>query len=244
MLIRYLCQVGMLIGLVVLPDFVYAAKDPKALSTDFRMKQVVYDPNEIVRITGTYGYQTSIEFAADELIKVVTLGDTIAWQTVPYQNRLFIKPVEDNANTNMTVVTDKRTYFFQLDSGEKSATLTFLVRFVYPNMTNTFNTEVTTNIEDHFSDMNWHYSTSGDKAAFALKKIFDDGKFTYFLFDEDTDIPSVYVVDHDGYESIVNTRREGKYLVVERTNDKFTLRIGKSYLCIRNDALLKQTTAL
>lgn len=243
MLNRGLCGLCVLIWLGSLPLSGYAAKNPKSLSSDFRMKQVMYDPNQITHITGAYGYQTSIEFASNEQIKLVTLGDSTAWQTAPYLNRLFVKPVEDNAKTNMTVMTNKRAYFFQLDTSEKSDALTFLVRFAYPNMTyEEASRQVVASIEDHLSEMNWRYSTSGDKAAFALKKVFDDGQFTYFLFEEDTDIPSVYVVDHEGYEAIVNTRREGKYLVVERTNNKFTLRIGKSHLCVRNDALLTQSS--
>ncbi|WP_033483256.1 TrbG/VirB9 family P-type conjugative transfer protein, partial [Xanthomonas citri] len=78
----------------------HAAKLPHSLVTDDRVKQVPYDPNQVYEIVGTYGYQTSIEFANDETVKVVTLGDSIAWQTVPYQNRLFLKPVEPNAATN------------------------------------------------------------------------------------------------------------------------------------------------
>lgn len=245
MLKRCVCRLSALILLGIFSLTGYAEKLPKSLSSDFRMKQVMYDPNQITHITGAYGYQTSVEFAPDEQIKLVTLGDSIAWQTVPYLNRLFIKPVEDNAKTNMTVMTNKRAYFFQLETSEKKDALTFLVRFAYPNMTyEEESRHAVASIEDHLSEMNWRYSTSGDKAAFALKKVFDDGQFTYFLFEEDTDIPSVYVVDQDGYEAIVNTRREGKYLVVERTNNKFTLRIGKSYLCVRNDALLTQSAVM
>lgn len=67
-------------------------------------------------IVGTYGYQTSIEFAQDEKLRVVSLGDTIAWQTVPYQDRPPLKPVEPSAATTLTVLTDKRTYYFTLTS--------------------------------------------------------------------------------------------------------------------------------
>lgn len=217
----------------------HASKIPRSLATDARVKQVLYDANQVYEIVGTYGYQTSVEFALDEKVKVVSLGDSIAWQTVPYQNRLFLKPVEPNAATNLTVITDKRTYYFTLTSAKKPAPMTFLVRFVYPNAHIT--------VPDRANDVpqpngpaparrNLDYGTSGDRTAIPLKRVFDDGQFTYFLFDSDAEIPSVYTVGPDGTESIVNTRREGPYLVVERTASLFTLRNGNAYLCVQNNA--------
>lgn len=218
----------------------HAAKLPHALVTDDRVKQVPYDPNQVYEIVGTYGYQTSIEFANDETVKVVSLGDSIAWQTVPYQNRIFIKPVEPNAATNLTVITDKRTYYFKLTSSKSRTSMTFLVRFVYPNANGNLSAGVSSahrmsNGVDP-SRLNLDYGTSGDQTAIALSRAFDDGQFTYFLFDQNAEIPSVYTVGPDGTESIVNTRREGPYLVVERTASLFTLRNGASHLCVQNNA--------
>ncbi len=111
----------------------HAAKLPTPLMTDNRVKQVPYDPNQVYELVGSYNYQTSIEFEADEMVKVVALGDTIAWQTIPFRNRVFIKPVEDNADTNMTIITSKRTYYFQLSSTKKRTGQSYLVRFIYPS---------------------------------------------------------------------------------------------------------------
>lgn len=228
--------VGAAVSLASSP--VHAAKVPHSLVTDNRVKQVPYDPNQVYEVVGTYGYQTSIEFASDETVKVVTLGDSIAWQTVPYQNRLFLKPVEPNATTNLTVITDKRTYYFKLSSARNRAYMTFLVRFIYPNATLQAQDDGIAKRADNGVDLaklNLDYGTSGNKKAIALNRVFDDGQFTYFLFDQDADIPSVYLVGPDGTESLVNTRREGPYLVVERTASLFTLRNGSAYLCVQNN---------
>lgn len=218
----------------------HAAKLPHSLVTDDRVKQVPYDPNQVYEIVGTYGYQTSIEFASDEIVKVVTLGDSIAWQTVPYQNRLFLKPVEPNAATNLTVITDKRTYYFKLTSSKNRASMTFLVRFVYPNAKANIPASADGNSKNasngfDLSKINLDYGTSGNKKAIGLNRVFDDGQFTYFLFDQGAEIPSAYTVGPDGTESLVNIRREGQYLVVERTASLFTLRNGNSYLCVQNN---------
>jgi type IV secretion system protein VirB9 len=56
------------------------------------------------------------------------------------------------------------------------------------------------------SRLNLGYATSGDKSSIPLNRVFDDGQFTYFMFDPNAEIPSVYAVGPDGTESIVNTR--------------------------------------
>lgn len=219
----------------------FAAKQPNSLATDYRVRQVVYDPNQVYEIVGTYGYQTSIEFAPDELVKVVSLGDSIAWQTVPYQNRLFLKPVEPNAVTNLTVITDKRTYYFKLNSSRNRESMTYLVRFHYPNAnlqlgTGTGVSSAVTHQGFDPTRVNMDYGVTKQTNGLDLKRVFDDGQFTYFLFQEGTDIPTVYQVGADGTESLVNTRREGPYLVVERTADQFTLRSGKAFVCVKRGA--------
>lgn len=227
-------------SLALSSEAAHAARTPHPLVTDDRVRQVAYDPNQVYEIVGTYGYQTSIEFSSDETVRVVTLGDSIAWQTVPYQNRLFLKPVEPNAATNLTAITDKRTYYFKLTSAKSRASQTFLVRFIYPNSrTGMYGSSASVSRSASGIDpakLNLGYVTAGNKSAIPLSRAFDDGQFTYFLFEQNAEIPAVYTVGPDGTESIVNTRREGAYLVVERTASLFTLRNGNSYLCVQNSA--------
>lgn len=232
---------------------VYAAKAPRPVVTDSRVRQVLFDPNQVYEVAGTYGYQTAIEFGQDESVKVVSLGDSIAWQAVPYRNRLFLKPVEPNASTNLTVITDKRTYFFRLRGAAASQPMTFVVRFVYPGGGGR-DTPVRHRDVDAPSGrtggqgvdigrLNFDYGQSGDRAAIPLMRAFDDGQFTYLLFDKDGDVPAVYLVTADGTEAVVNTRREGDYLVVERVGPRFTLRIGKAHLCLQNHRLARRAAA-
>ena len=69
------------------------------------------------------GIQSTIEFAADERIENVAVGDSSAWQITPNRRAslLFVKPLTAHSRTNMTVVTDRRTYMFDLVAGEKTA---------------------------------------------------------------------------------------------------------------------------
>lgn len=220
----------------------HAAKLPKPLSSDNRVKQVPYDPNQVYELVGTYGYQTSIEFEADEMVKVVALGDTIAWQSMPFRNRVFLKPVEDNADTNMTVITSKRTYYFQLNSTKVKSGQSYLVRFVYPNAritsynpegeTPAGSTPVTSSGTPASPNINYGYS--GDKEAIGVQGVMDDGQFTKFLIKKGADLPQFYRVLPDGTEAMVDARREGEYMVVKRLASMFVLRSGNAYVCVEN----------
>ncbi|HHW1937420.1 TPA: TrbG/VirB9 family P-type conjugative transfer protein [Pseudomonas aeruginosa] len=220
----------------------HAAKLPKPLSSDNRVRQVPYDPNQVYELVGTYGYQTSIEFEADEMVKVVALGDTIAWQSQPFRNRVFLKPVEDNADTNMTVITTKRTYYFQLNSQRKKSNQSYLIRFVYPsNRVSSFNFEQRTPAGETpvtstgtLGSPNINYGYSGDKDAIGLQGVMDDGQFTKFLMKKGADLPQFYRVLPDGTEAMVDAHREGEYWVVKRLASMFVVRSGNAYICVEN----------
>ncbi len=229
------------VWLVVLASFivthVQAAMEPRPLGTDSRIKQVMYNPNQIYEIVGTYGYETTIEFAADEYVIGETFGDSIAWQTLKKFNHLYLKPVEPDAIGNMTVVTNKHTYFFNLNSSSDDMTL--VVRFKYPAAL----ADPAPGPESHRHEgkktpdpamINLNYASAGHKSAIQLTRVFDDGEFTYFQFDPKTEIPSFYLLGEDGTESVVNVHREGVYMVVERTGRRFTLRNGDAHLCVEN----------
>ena len=91
-----------------------ANKSPKRGHFDSRIKLVTYNPNDVVTLTTHYGFSTMIEFAKHEVIKTISLGDTLAWNLLDVENKIFIKPVENNADTNMQVITNIRAYNFVL----------------------------------------------------------------------------------------------------------------------------------
>lgn len=105
--------------------------------TDSRIKTFVFNENEVFNITTHYGYQSNIEFGEKENIETVSVGDRVAWQIIPAGRRLFIRAQEENAHTNMTIVTNLRAYQFDLRSSAADAVfgseeLTYVVRFFYP----------------------------------------------------------------------------------------------------------------
>lgn len=108
------------------------------ITTDSRIRTLVYNPNEVYELKFFYNYQSFIEFSADEEIEMISIGEAFAWRLTPAGKRLFIRPLEIAAHTNMTIITNKRTYHFDIRSDEYSGKadedLVYTIRFFYPQI--------------------------------------------------------------------------------------------------------------
>ena len=106
------------------------------LTKDSRIKKYIYNPSDVYLLKLQFGYQSQIEFEKDESVKTISIGDTYAWKITPINNRLFINPMENNARTNMTVITNKRTYQFDIVAKEFTdedlSNLVYVLSFYYP----------------------------------------------------------------------------------------------------------------
>lgn len=224
-----------LLGLLGLTSIsALGASLPHPVAADKHVKVVTYDPNNVVVLNGRYGFQTEIVFAPNETVQTVSIGDSAAWQAVPVNNHLFIKPVAES-KTNMTVLTSTNSYNFQLTASE-TVNPTYRLQFVYPN--GGYDTGGSPNAVGIFDPekLNWKYSFTGEKSLAPIEA-FDNGQFTYFKFKRDgmTHFPAVFMVDDDRNESLINFHMQGDYLVVESVAKQFTLRNGKQVTSVYND---------
>jgi type IV secretion system protein VirB9 len=226
-----------------------ASQMPRFLGTEKKFRIYVYNPNDVYRYIGHYSYQGFIEFDTGETISTISMGDQSLWLFEHLGNRLFLKPVADNADTNMTVITSKRIYQFELTAKEAKGIddkdLIFVVKFVYPDEKDKNILEFPkAQISDEpdmrdLSIYNFNYELTGEPSI-APVKVFDNGEFTYFQFPKkSSDLPAIFSVDSSGFESLVNFRAAGDYLIVERVSAQFTLRNGNDIVCVYNNSLMR-----
>lgn len=224
----------------------HAIQEYRPLAIDKRIRTYTYSPNEVYIFKAHYGYQSNIELDPKENIGIISLGDATSWQVEPLGNRIFIKPIEPDATTNMTVITDKRTYNFELYAEEAESIrddeMVFSARFYYPEVESgavrQFKpTQVQLpNIQEEPEKYHFNYTLSGSEGIAPIR-IFDDGEFTYFQFrDKNADVPAFFVVDNEGKESLVNYRVLEDYIVVERVASQYTLRNGNEVTCVYNES--------
>ncbi|MBY0354685.1 MAG: TrbG/VirB9 family P-type conjugative transfer protein [Rickettsiales bacterium] len=170
-----------------------AQAQSRPVITDSRVKTLVYNENDVYSVLTHYGYQSNIEFHPKERIQTVVLGDRVNWQIIPSGRRLFIRPLEENLHTNMTVVTSERSYQFDLRSNAGGALkgdeeLVYVVRFFYPednakSLPANYASEVPARYTPPLmasSAFNYRYSFTGPDML-APRKIYDDGQSTTIM---------------------------------------------------------------
>ena len=85
---------------------------------------------------------------------------------------------------------------------------------------------------------NWAYSMDvlpgSDEITPAL--VFDDGRFTYFSFPPNRDLPAIFYFSPVGEETRLNVHMEKEFAVVGRMGPRFVLRLGQAVVGVWNDA--------
>lgn len=226
----------------------YAVQLPRALGKEKRFRTYVYNPNDVYRYVGYYLNQSYIEFEEGEVIQTISMGDPTPWLTNILGNKLFLKPTGSYPQTTMTIFTNKRSYYFELDAMEPSSVdendILFFVKFVYPtsNDKNIVKFNVKKQRDDYpdltdLSKYNFNYEFAGSPAIAPIK-VFDDGVFTYMEFKTDNaEIPAIFAVNEQGYETLVNFRIVDEYVVIEQVAGQLTLRSGGDVVCVYNNSL-------
>lgn len=201
-----------------------AAAPPRDLGPDAHIQTRFYNPGEVTTITGAVGWQIMIEFAADERIENVSIGDTNAWQVTPNRRArmLFVKPLSRTASTNMTVITSLRQYAFNLAVGPRNARTPWVVRFAYPQ---TEEVAVEAPPPPPPVALDFGYTMAGDSGLLP-GRVWDDGRQTYFEFADETPMPAIFAGTGKD-ESLVNVSVRGRVAVVQQRAARFTLRAGK-----------------
>lgn len=228
---------------------------PQRYGAEGRFKSLLYHTNGVYYYEGYYMNPTYIEFSSKEKINTIYSPKADAWSIKATKNRLFLTPVGEDADTTMTVMTNTRTYFFELHarqpSGPFDPDLTFFVKFRYPSGSDKKDSSSSSGNDGSIiqysvvkgpdltkaENYNFNYTVSGDYMITPIK-VFDDGQFTYFEFrDKNGIIPAIFSVDDNGFENTINFRIINQYLAVEGVYSVYTLRHGTETVCVFNETL-------
>ena len=232
-----------------------AATVPPSGPQDYRIRTADYSEGQVYRITGFFGFHALIMFAPDERVEKVG-GFEKGWSVDNLGNKLLVHPKIDDADSNLTVVTSRRVYFFDLSvkpfpkkysSQADDPEQTYGLKFRYPEdearaaaaeaaalaVEQKLRAATTKTSE---KPKHWRYTYMGADAIRPYQ-VWDDGTFTYFKFYAQQDLPSFFVINDDGSESVVNKgmERDGDTVVVQRVGKQFVLRMGNSVTCIYNE---------
>jgi type IV secretion system protein VirB9 len=246
-------------AVTLMPQAALASETPIPGGKDARVRNVNYDPDQVVTIVGSFRHAIEIQFGPGETVTQAALGDTVSWQIAPVGNVVFLKPREKAGGTNLIVITNAggtpRTYHFNLSLG--TGDTMYGVRFRYPReeramaalqvqlaqaqTAKAIETNVAQAALDHAvieGTRNMHYTVQGD-SALQPTEISDNGEFTVLRYPGHADIPSIFAVDVDGTETIVPYDVREDFVVIHAVYRQIRLRRGSTVLCIYNEAPLR-----
>ncbi|MEP0391923.1 MAG: TrbG/VirB9 family P-type conjugative transfer protein [Erythrobacter sp.] len=228
--------------------------EPGAIA-DPRLVTQVFDEAQVYTINGRVKVQTTIKFAPDEAIQNVAIGDSGAWQVQPNQAQtlLFVKPLATSARTNMTVVTSRRTYLFDLVASPRNAPL-YVLQFRYPELERAAEEariaaaaqserEAANEVElaavrDPYAvvdpaRLNFEWAPAGQRELFPARA-YDDGEALFLTWPAGTAIPAILTTNEDGDEGPVNFTVRGETVVVDTVPAQIILRSGNGMATLTN----------
>lgn len=242
---------ALLASLITVPGFAQESDDMN-LPVDDRIKLLKYDEADVYTITTRYGYQTNVVFGSGEEVQTISVGDRSLWQIIPAGNRLFIRPMSEDVTTNMTVLTNKHSYQFDLKSLATDASKgnIYVAQFVYPEERPipppppppaaapvTLMPSMPPPPPAQPLHPNYNYTYQGPDAL-APRQVYDDGNATYFQWEElPQPLPEVRVVHDDGSETPVAAFTKNGLLVVNTIAAKFVLKSSGGTLYVYNELL-------
>lgn len=244
----------MLVIALLLPVLASAEVTPQKGPFDPRVRVVDYNPLNVVKVRTFYGVSTHVQLAEGESVKDVAIGDDQAWNVKPRGNHIFIKPKAEKADTNLTIITDRRTYQFVLvvqprsrkdPSAYSDTNLVYSLMFQYPNEDASAKATVASR-KARAADLktklasaaatarNFDYWVAGSDEI-SPTAAYDDGRFIYLTFSNNRDMPAVFAVDAQGKEALINTHViDGKTIAIQRMLPSLMLRKGDAVASVIN----------
>ncbi|KNZ30905.1 MAG: type IV secretory pathway, VirB9 protein [Methylibium sp. NZG] len=184
----------------------------------------------------------------------------------PGGRHLFVKPKSTaNAANTLAVVTDRRTHSFRFvvlaDGDPRAPVYRLVVKAPRPSVVARAALRdglapqalpllppappppspqqvIAERLQAKAQVLNTSYSIAEGKGSEDIvpAMVFDDGRFTYFRFPGNREVPAVFHVLGDGSETLVNARMEDDLLVVDRVSRRLMLRAGSAVVGVWNEA--------
>lgn len=244
---------------------IYATGDGQNLAAKV---QYEYKPDSMFTVYGKPGYLTDIELKPGEVPNYIGAGDTSRWMIdqadVDGVHHIYIKPLDNNLETNLIVNTDERCYRFIIVSSNDNYTPIVSFKFsaeekaaeeaAYHERLLHYLEKPLTKEERLYRDiffekskniyvrknLNNHYEVvrHGSIADELYPvKIFDDGSHTYFQMSSSNTnkMPVLYNIDDEKKPVLVNYRVKGPFFIADQIFENCRLQYSaKSYLDVRS----------
>lgn len=221
----------LIFGACVCPASLAAQTIPQPSYSNPRLQTVAWRPGEEIALTAMPQTGMRVVFELGEHVGQVTLSDPSAFsvQVSTDRDSLVIVPRSPQAQTTMTVATNRREFRFAVRTGT-DLLAAYLVQIQSAD-TGARRGEAP-NPEQYeltYGSERYEYKLRGNDAL-KPSDIFDDGSKTFLRFAPDQALPAVFAVGPTGGEEVVNGYMRKDVFVIDRIYDQLVLRIDKASL--------------
>lgn len=216
-----------------------------------RVRRVEYKDNMVVSATGYADHPILIDMDPKEPIEDKAGGKMSNWEVYKNGSRMYVRPLDDARPMTLIVATKTRSYVFDMKPGKGTPPPGFVSKIIFSYPEVTTSTEAmekqSKEIRDARSPLgdalkaarNMRYSVETTTVGSDIqpREVFDDGRFTYFKFPANLPVPAIYQsTPRSKDEWLVNSHKDGEYVVMHAVGASWNLRSGPSLLGIFNDA--------
>jgi type IV secretion system protein VirB9 len=224
-----------------------------------RVQHVAYNDSLVIRILGFKDHPFVVDFGDDSVREIagggLVTGDDLqkgvmgSWEVTRAGPRVFVRPLAEGKRTTMLVVTGKgRTYVVDMQSASPASkdfeqrVSRVVVKHPLPPVPAPVIVAAAApepELAPPARLRNEQYSMEVVELAEDIRpaEVYDDGRFTYFRFPGNLPVPAIYKsVPKTTEEWLVNSHREGDYIVLHGVSRLWNLRLENSVVGIFNDA--------
>lgn len=214
------------------------AETPVRGPVDPRVRIATWHEDQVYRLVGRVGFHLDLEFERGEEFVGLAGGDLDAIGWLADGNHLFLKPRSGVVQTNLTVLTTRRTYRFEYSCGVAAdpGEPVYAVRFEYSSaaaQTGSIDRRLRT--ASGFRPRNLDYWYRGARSLKPIEAS-DDGVQTRLRFDPRGDLPALFARNDDGTDSLLNYSIDEGAVVVHRVARDLVVRRGRLSGTVRNAA--------
>ena len=205
----------------------FAETTPRPGAHDNRVRVATWEQGQVYRVVTTLTRVTTVEFGIGETIRSIIAGDTVGFQFdgVPGGRAFAIKPTASGVATNITVYTNRRSYYFHVV--EARETPHYVVQFRYPES----RVQPTRAVAAEAPNANYAVSA---REEFTPTAIWDDGTFTYFRLKRNAPVPAIFRYSN-GRERAVNSQALSDGVIrVSGVNRQWVLRLDEAVVCVQD----------
>lgn len=205
--------------------------------TEGALYRLYASPEKVSTIALQFGEEL-VDISAGDTIRWV-IGDTASGRGTMRRVQILVKPTFAELQTNLVILTDRRTYHLELISTKQ--TYMASVSWTYPtdslialHKQNSDASQADERIADrgvHVESLNFRYRIEGDDPPWRPLRAFDDGRKVYIEMPSGLsqgEAPPLFVAGSDGRPNLINYRIHGRYYIVDHLFGAAELRLGEN----------------